>query len=322
MVEKDLGQVIPDITATATIDNTVGTPEVNITVEELEELGRLVNKFKFNFLHLKGEKGDKPVKGVDYFTNQEKEQFTTETKALVTGEGSKQVSLINAETAKVINQVKEIVAGNAATSNALTLNGKTRLEFEKETQGVAGRYNGTFPLTQATLNGVYLLPATGKFYVCTKEYNGTNLTAPNGNFEELSVFKNRDKLENLFKNLEVYNMNDINSSPSITENTGNQFLNKKINSIKILNIKFKGSDFDENGNLLIKLDYRNIFRANKFSFPVLSSNYFNNMYSQASKNYPGTVKIQGWDLANIWISITGNIKKEGGYISIAFFGSK
>lgn len=204
MIEQDLGQIIPDITATATIDNTTGTPECNITVEEIEELGKLINKFKFSFLHLKGEKGDKPQKGVDYYTPQEKEQFTTETKALVTGEGSKQVSLINAETAKVIQQVRDIVAGNEANSNALTLSGKTRLEFEKETQGVAGGYNGTFPLTQATLNGIYLLPATGKFYVCTKEYNGTNLTAPNGNFEELSVYKNRDKLENLSKNLENY----------------------------------------------------------------------------------------------------------------------
>ena len=194
MKEQDLGQIIPDFTATATIDNSIGTPEVNVTIEELEELGRLITKLKFNFLHLKG---DKPQKGVDYYTPQEKEQFTTETKALVAGEGTKQISLINAETAKVINQVKEIVAGNAATTNALTLNGKTRLEFEKEIQGVAGGYNGTFPLTKATLNGIYLLPATGKFYVCTKEYNGTNLTAPNGNFEELSAFKNKNRLDNL-----------------------------------------------------------------------------------------------------------------------------
>ena len=203
MIEQDLGQIIPDITATATIDNTTGTPECNITVEEIEELGKLINKFKFSFLHLKGEKGDKPQKGVDYYTPQEKEQFTTETKALVTGEGSKQVSLINAETAKVIQQVRDIVAGNEATSNALTLSGKTRAEFEKDTQGVAGGFSGTFPLTQATLNGIYLLPGTGKFYVCTKEYNGKNLTAPNGNFEELSVFKNRDRLENLWKRTDI-----------------------------------------------------------------------------------------------------------------------
>lgn len=199
MIEQDLGQIIPDITATATVDNTTGTPEVNITVDEIEELGKLINKFKFSFLHMKGEKGDKPQKGVDYYTPQEKEQFTTETKALVTGEGSKQVSLINAETTKVIQQIREIVAGNEATSNAITLSGKTRLEFEKETQGVAGGFSGTFPLTQATLNGVYLVPATGKFYVCTTAYNGTNLTAPNANFEELSVYKNRDKLENLVR---------------------------------------------------------------------------------------------------------------------------
>lgn len=235
MVEKDLGQIIPDITATATVDNTVGTPEVNITVEELEELGRLVNKFKFSFLHLKGEKGDKPQKGVDYYTPQEKEQFTTETKAVVTGEGSKQVSLINAETTKVIQQIKEIVAGNEATSNALTLSGKTRLEFEKETQGVAGGYSGTFPLTKATLNGIYLLPATGKFYVCIKEYNGGNLTAPNANFEELSVFKNRDKLDNL-SNIEYKQL-------SISDNKNGVIIFNFYKINKAIFISIVGSNF-------------------------------------------------------------------------------
>ena len=229
MIEQDLGQIIPDITATATVDNTTGTPEVNITVDEIEELGKLINKFKFSFLHMKGEKGDKPQKGVDYYTPQEKEQFTTETKALVAGEGSKQVSLINAETTKVIQQIREIVAGNEATSNAITLSGKTRLEFEKETQGVAGGFSGTFPLTQATLNAVYLVPQTGKFYVCTKEYSGGNLTAPNANFEELSVWKNRDKLENLSK-ISV----DINVIDKLTSK--NQLLSLKKGTYYIHNI--------------------------------------------------------------------------------------
>lgn len=168
---------------------------------------------------IQGEKGDKPLKGTDYYTTQEKQEFTTETIKLVTDEGTKQITavtnkgteevgkvasegskqtgLVNIEGNKVIEQVKNIVAGNEATSNALTLSGKTRAEFEKELQGVAGGYSGNFPLTSAILNGIYLLPATGKFYVCTQAYNGTSLSAPNSNFEELSVFKNRDRLSKL-----------------------------------------------------------------------------------------------------------------------------
>lgn len=66
--------------------------------------------------------------------------------------------------------------------------------------GLAGGYSGTFPLTTAVKEGIYLLPATNKFYVCVENYSGSSLTAPNANFEELSVFQNRNKLENLFKN--------------------------------------------------------------------------------------------------------------------------
>ena len=64
-------------------------------------------------------------------------------------------------------------------------------------KGIIGGYNGTFPLTAATKGNIYLLPTTNKFYMCITDYNGSNLTAPNANFEELSVWTNRDKLENL-----------------------------------------------------------------------------------------------------------------------------
>ena len=63
--------------------------------------------------------------------------------------------------------------------------------------GVIGGYNGSFPLTAATKGNIYLLPATKKYYVCIKNYNGSQLTAPNANFEELSVYTNRSKLDNL-----------------------------------------------------------------------------------------------------------------------------
>ena len=66
-------------------------------------------------------------------------------------------------------------------------------------KGVVGGYNGAFPLTAASEGGIYLLPSTGKFYVCETAYNGTQLSAPNSNFVELSVWKNHDRLNNLEK---------------------------------------------------------------------------------------------------------------------------
>ena len=85
------------------------------------------------------------------------------------------------------------------TSITKPLSANQGVILDKQDKGVLGGYNGIFPLTVASKNGIYLLPATNKFYVCVENYSGSSLTAPNANFEELSVFQNRNKLENLFK---------------------------------------------------------------------------------------------------------------------------
>lgn len=223
MARQDLGKIVSEITnVNVTVDNNVGVPSAEASIS-----GTLTEKeLSINFKNLKGEKGDKPIKGTDYFTEEEKQQFTTETVGLVTAEGEKQITAIGekgtAETQKVtaegtkqtnsvknqgttsLNAVKKVqtdiealLNNQTASGNALSLNGKTGVQYDKEIQGVAGGYSGNFPLTTADLNGIYLLPSTGKFYVCIKAYNGTQISAPNANFEELSVYKNRDRLENL-----------------------------------------------------------------------------------------------------------------------------
>ena len=186
-----------------------------------------------------GPQGPKPVKGTDYYTEEEKQQFTTETVGLVTTEGTKQTKSVTDEGTKQVQLITEKISeitstgdlklnaittegknkleavtneGNRILSeigkiletspeggNALQLGGKTRSEFDKEIQGVAGGYAGKFPLDSAVLDGIYLLPDTGKFYVCTKAFSGKSLIVPDSNFEELSVYKNRERLSNLFK---------------------------------------------------------------------------------------------------------------------------
>lgn len=80
-------------------------------------------------------------------------------------------------------------------------------------KGVVGGYNGAFPLTAASEGGIYLLPSTGKFYVCETAYNGAQISAPNSNFVELSVWKNHDRLNNLetmfFENITQNNFSYI-----------------------------------------------------------------------------------------------------------------
>ena len=89
-------------------------------------------------------------------------------------------------------------------------------------KGLAGGYNGTFPLTAATKGNIYLLPATKKYYICIKDYSGSQLSAPNSNFEELSVYANRSKLDNLIK-VEKINVIDsfTNSTSAYLTKIGN-----------------------------------------------------------------------------------------------------
>lgn len=200
MTEKDLGQIIPDISATATVDNKVGEPAVNVTVEQINEVNRLERKFNFEFVNMKGEKGDTPIKGVDYLTEEEKQQFTTETLSLVTAEGAKQVkavtdkaseqtslviaegnkqiSLTQTEALKVIEQLKKLVEGNPETSNTQTLSGKTRVEFENDIQ-------------LASENTTFRIKSFSKKIKYTKDINENQITAnPYNGIIELKINDN------------------------------------------------------------------------------------------------------------------------------------
>ena len=64
-------------------------------------------------------------------------------------------------------------------------------------RGVIGRYDGTFPLSTATKDNVYLEPKTGKYYRCETNYEGIQISAPNSNFVDLSVLANADRFGNL-----------------------------------------------------------------------------------------------------------------------------
>lgn len=145
------------------------------------ELGvRVEGEDTYTYTNLKGEKGPKGEKG---------------------DKGDKgEVSVVSKNDGITINgnDIQLNTVDNLInTSITKPLSANQGVILDKQDKGVLGGYNGIFPLTVASKNGIYLLPATNKFYVCVENYNGTNLTAPNANFEELSVFQNRNKLENL-----------------------------------------------------------------------------------------------------------------------------
>ena len=120
-------------------------------------------------------------------------------------------------TGKVNNT--DIVNNLTTTSTGKVLDGRQGPAIVNKINGLAGGYSGAFPLTTAVKEGIYLLPATNKFYVCVENYSGSSLTAPNANFEELSVFQNRNKLENLCNNdwKLISTLTTINSKITISE---------------------------------------------------------------------------------------------------------
>lgn len=110
-----------------------------------------------------------------------------------------------------LNPVDDL--SNSSTTRALAAN--QGLILDNKDKGIVGGYNGKFPLTSATKGNIYLLENTQKYYICITDYNGSKLTTPNANFEELSVYTNRSKLDNLrsyaklIKSLEINNPNKL-----------------------------------------------------------------------------------------------------------------
>ena len=87
---------------------------------------------------------------------------------------------------------------NKKLVNFESMNENTKLTLAEAllyTKGLAGGYGGDFPLSTASKDSIYRVPATNKFYVCTENYNGSQISAPNSNFVELSVWKNHDRLK-------------------------------------------------------------------------------------------------------------------------------
>lgn len=63
--------------------------------------------------------------------------------------------------------------------------------------GILGQNNGEFPVEQAVAGNVYYFPRNQKYYYCLKNQT-SRVSVPNADFEELSIYQNRKKLENLY----------------------------------------------------------------------------------------------------------------------------
>ena len=126
----------------------------------------------------------------------------------------------------------ENIADNLSTSTlGHVLSAKQGVVLDEQDKGILGKSNGKFPLSSATQGNVYLLEETKKYYICTTAYSGTEISVPNANFEELSVFQNRNKLENLSKIKLIFNNKQ-------TTETGIFTLDDSIENYKFINIVY------------------------------------------------------------------------------------
>jgi len=137
------------------------------------------------------------------------------------------INLISSNTGSVIvhNDGKDLYI----TKEYLEANYTQKGEYDGTAQSIddrvvaaVGQLNGMFPLSEAIAGNVYYHQGNKKFYICKSNYNGTTISVPNMNFEDLSIWENRKRLENLYTTKEektkltLSQINNVNLN-SITE---------------------------------------------------------------------------------------------------------
>ena len=109
--------------------------------------------------------------------------------------------------------------------------------------GILGQNNGEFPVEQAVAGNIYYFPRNQKYYYCLKSQT-SRVSVPNADFEELSIYQNRKKLENLIT-IESYQ----------NWNIGNGLISSSAKVYKIGELKFVHISFTTN-KVLIKFNFK------------------------------------------------------------------
>lgn len=133
--------------------------------------------------------------------------------------------------------------------------------------GLLGKNNGQFPVDQAVEGNVYYFPANQKYYYCLKSQSGRT-SVPNADFEEMSIWANKKKLENFSKlegerlyvpNATFIKIYKIAGMVTLIVDSGTAFFNKA--NTPIFNIPEK---YRPNETLYFSASYRNSTKSNTF----------------------------------------------------------
>ena len=112
------------------------------------------------------------------------------------------INLISSNTGSVVvhNDGKDLYITKEYLEANYTQKGEydgTAQSIEDRVVAAVGKEDGKFPLTESVAGNIYYFPGNKKFYYCLKSQT-SRVSVPNADFEELSIYQNRKKLENLF----------------------------------------------------------------------------------------------------------------------------
>lgn len=154
------------------------------------------------------------------------------------------INLISSNTGSVVvhNDGKDLYITKEYLEANYTQKGEydgTAQEIEDRVVAAVGKEDGKFPLTESIVGNVYYFPGNKKFYIC-KTAENRKVSVPNGNFEELSIWENRKRLENL----NTKSNGDIASVTSfrLGFNASSALNTSKINNKKIVYATVKTDD--------------------------------------------------------------------------------
>ena len=125
------------------------------------------------------------------------------------------INLISSNTGSVLvhNDGKDLYITKDYLESNYTQKGNfngTAQDIEDIVVAAVGKEDGKFPLTESVAGNIYYFPGNKKFYYCLKSQT-SRVSVPNADFEELSIYQNRKKLENFIKvkNNKIFTIGNI-----------------------------------------------------------------------------------------------------------------
>ena len=155
------------------------------------------------------------------------------------------INLISSNTGSVVvhNDGKDLYITKEYLEANYTQKGEydgTAQSIEDRVVAAVGKEDGKFPLTEAIQGNVYYFSGNKKFYYCLKSQSN-RVSVPNADFEELSIYQNRKKLENLI---------------TIVESNDSKVI--KFSNIAIVCGVFKNIEFNKSTDITIPITFKSV----------------------------------------------------------------